>query len=73
MMKIKDLQGILYNNHGCQLQTTTLWHFDENYHMNEYACATHEYIIANYPDKEVKRIQADTDKFGDIGIVIETN
>lgn len=72
-MKIKDLKGILYNQHGCSLQTTTLWRFDENYCLDEYVCGTHEYIIANYPDKEVKRIQADVDEHGDVGIVIETD
>lgn len=72
-MKIKDLKGILYNQHGCQLQTTTLWRFDENYDIDEYDCGTHEYIIEHYPDKEVKRIQADADYQGDVGIVIQTN
>ena len=72
-MKIKDLKGILYNQHGCQLQTTTLWRFDENYNLDEYVCGTHEYIIANYPDAEIKRIQADVDEHGDVGIVIQTN
>ena len=72
-MKIKDLKGILYNQHGCQLQTTTLWRFDESNDIDEYVCASHEYIIKNYPDAEVKRIQADTDEYGDVGIVIQTD
>lgn len=72
-MKIKDLKDILYNQHGCHLQTTTLWRFDSDYNIDEYACGTHEYIITNYSDKEVKRIQADMDEHGDVGIVIQTN
>lgn len=73
-MKIKDLKGILYNQHGRPIQTTTLWRLDENSHITEeYVCGTHEYIIANYPDKDVKRIEADVDQYGDIGIIIETN
>jgi hypothetical protein len=72
-MKIKDLSGILYNNHGCPLQTTTLWRFGEDGGIDEYVCGVHEYIIKNYPDKEVKKIQADVDANGDIGIVIQTN
>ena len=70
-MKIKDLKGVVYNQHGCPFQMTMLWNFKDN-KVNEYECATHEYIISNYPDKEVKRIQAEI-----IGnqavIVIETD
>ena len=71
-MKIKDLKGILYNQHGCPLQETLLWRFDENYNIEEYAYGTHEYIIDKYPDKEVKRIQAEVVN-GEARIVIETN
>lgn len=72
-MKIKDLKGIVYNQHGCPLQTTTLWRFTEDGQIDEYAAGVHEYIIKHYPDKEVKRIQADVDENGDVGIVIQTN
>ena len=72
-MKIKDLKGILYNQHGCPFQTTTLWRFDEDGNIDEYVCGVHEYIITNYPDKEVQRIQADMDENGEVGIVIQTN
>lgn len=72
-MQIKDLKGILYNQHGCSLQTTTLWRFDEDGNIDEYVCGVHENIIANYPDKEIKRIQADVDEYGSVGIVIQTN
>ena len=70
-MKIKDLQGILYNQHGNPLQMTLLWRFNEN-NIEEYASGVHEYIIHNYPDKEVKRIQAEIIN-GEAVIVIETN
>ena len=56
-MKIKDLKGILYNQHGSPFQSTLLWNFEDN-KINEYVCATHEYVINNYPEREVKRIQA---------------
>ena len=72
-MKIKDLKDILHNQYGSPFQTTTLWRFDENGNIDEYVCGVHEYVIAHYPDKEVKRIQADMDENGDLGIVIETN
>ena len=55
-MKIKDLKGILRNQHGCPLEFTLLWNFKDN-KVNEYECATHEYIINEYPEKKVKRIQ----------------
>lgn len=70
-MKIKDLKGIFYNQHGCPIQSTMLWNFDDN-KINEYACGTHEYIIQNYSHKEVKRIQAEIVK-GQAVIVIETD
>lgn len=70
-MQIKDLQGILYNQHGCPFQMTVLWRFNEN-QIEEYASGVHEYIINNYPDKEVKRIQAEIIS-GEAAIVIETN
>lgn len=70
-MKIRDLQGILYNQHGGPLQMTVLWRFNEN-NIEEYASGVHEYIIKNYPDKEVKRIQAEIVN-GEAAIVIETN
>ena len=72
-MKIKDLKGILCNQHGCQLQTTTLWRFNDDGDINEYACGVHEYIIENYPNMQVKRIQAEIYDNGDVGIVIQTN
>lgn len=70
-MKIKDLKGIVYNQHGCPFQMTMLWNFKDN-KVNEYECATHEYIIHNYPDKEVKRIQAEIVGYQAV-IVIETD
>lgn len=70
-MKIKDLKGIVYNQHGCPFQMTMLWNFKDN-KVNEYECATHEYIINNYPDKEVKRIQAEIIGYQAV-IVIETD
>lgn len=70
-MKIKDLQGILYNQHGCPLQPTLLWRFNEN-KIEEYAFGVHERIIKDYPDKEIKRIQAEIIN-GEAVIVIETN
>lgn len=70
-MKIKDLKGIIYNQHGCPFQMTVLWNFDGN-RINEYDSGVHEYIIHKYPDKEVKRIQAEIIS-GEAVIVIETN
>lgn len=70
-MKIKDLKGILYNSHGCPFQSTMLWNFKEN-KVNEYECAIHEYIVNNYPDKEVKRIQTEIIN-GQAMIVIQTD
>lgn len=70
-MKIKDLKGILYNQHGCPFQSTILWNFDDN-KVNEYACGIHEYIIDTYSHKEVKRIQAEIIN-GEPVIVIETD
>lgn len=69
-MKIKDLKGILYNQHGCPLQSTLLWRY--NNAIEEYASGVHERIIKDYPDKEVKRIQAEIIN-GEAVIVIETN
>ena len=70
-MKIKDLKGVLYNQHGCPFQETILWNFENN-KINEYATGIHDYIIAHYPEKEVKRIQAEIIK-GVAFIVIQTN
>ena len=70
-MKIKDLKGVLYNSHGCTIQPTILWNFD-NDKINEYDFGTHEYIINKYPWKEVKRIQAEIIN-GEAVIVIQTN
>lgn len=69
-MKIADLKGILYNNHGCPLQTTLLWRFDENDNIDEYYEGVHENVIKVYGDKEVKRIEADNNV---ARIVIQTN
>lgn len=69
-MKIKDLQGILYNQHGCPLQSTLLWRYNNT--IEEYASGVHERIIKDYPDREVKRIQAEIIN-GEAVIVIETN
>lgn len=71
-MKIKNLKGILFNLHGCPLQTTMLWNFDKDGKIDNYACGVHEYIICNYPDKEVKRIQSEIID-GEAVIVIQTN
>lgn len=71
-MKIKDLEDVLYNQHGCQFQITVLWRFNEKNNMEEYESGVHEYIIKNYPDKEVKRIQAEIID-GEAAIVIQTN
>ena len=71
-MKIKDLQGILYNQHGTPFQITVLWKFSENNQIEEYDSGVHEYIINKYPDMEVKRIQAEIIS-GLPAIVIETN
>lgn len=70
-MKIKDLKGILYNNHGCPIQSTVLWNFSNNA-INEYDFGSHEYIIHNYSEKEVKRIQTEIIN-GEAVIVIQTN
>lgn len=70
-MKIKDLKGFLYNQHGCPFQSTLLWNFDDN-KINEYACAIHEHIIDIYSHKEVKRIQAEIIN-GQAMIVIQTD
>lgn len=69
-MKIADLKGILYNNHGCPLQTTLLWRFDENGNIDEYYEGVHENVIKVHGDKEVKRIEADNNV---TRIVIQTN
>lgn len=71
-MKIKDLQGILYNQHGCPIQMTVLWKFNDEGNIEEYASGAHEYIIDKYPDKEIKHIQAEIIS-GAASIVIETN
>ena len=71
-MQIKDLKGVIYNQHGCAFQATVLWRFNENYEIEEYASGVHEYIIDKYPDKEVKRIQAEIIS-GEAAIVIHTN
>lgn len=71
-MKIKDLEGVLHNQHGCPFQITVLWRFNEKNNMEEYASGVYEYIIKNYPDKEVKRIQAEIID-GEAAIVIQTN
>ena len=71
-MKIKDLKGILYNQHGTPFQITVLWRFDENNKIEEYDSGVHEYIINKYPDAEVKRIQAEIIS-GMAAIVIKTN
>ena len=70
-MKIKDLKGILYNQHGCPFQSAMLWNFQDN-KINEYDFGVHESIISKYPEKEVKRIQAEIIK-GEPVIVIETD
>lgn len=70
-MKIKDLKGIIHNQHGCPLQMTVLWNFKDN-KINEYECAVYEYIVNHYPNKEVKRIQAEIID-GCAVIVIETD
>lgn len=70
-MKIKDLKGIIYNTHGCPFQMTVLWNFKDN-KINEYEWAVYEYIANHYPEKEVKRIQAEI-KNGEAVLVIETN
>jgi hypothetical protein len=70
-MKIKDLKGILYNQHGCPFQMTVLWNFNDD-KVEEYASGVHEYIIDKYPEKEVKRIQAEIIS-GAAVIVIQTN
>lgn len=70
-MKIKDLKGILYNNHGCPIQSTILWNFNE-YNVYEYDFGTHEYIINKYPGKEIKRIQSEIIN-GESVIVIQTD
>ena len=70
-MKIKDLKGILYNSHGCPFQMTVLWNFKDN-KVEEYASGVHEYIINKYPNKEVKRIQAEIIS-GEAAIIIQTN
>lgn len=69
-MKIKDLQGIIYNQHGCPLQSILLWRY--NNAIEEYASGVHERIIKDYSEREVKRIQAEIIN-GEAVIVIETN
>ena len=71
-MKIKDLKSILYNQHGCPFQMSVLWNFNDDNKVEEYASGVHEYIIDKYPDKEVKRIQAEIIS-GVAVIVIQTN
>lgn len=70
-MKIKDLRGIIYNQHGCPFQMTVLWNFKDG-KINEYECAVYEYIANHYPDKRVLRIQAEIIN-GEAAIVIQTN
>ena len=70
-MRIKDLNGILFNQHGCPFQSTLLWNFDGG-EINEYAFGVHEVIIDKYPLREVKRMQAEIIK-GEAVIVIQTN
>lgn len=71
-MKIKDLKGIIYNSHGDLYQTIVLWQFNNNGELNEYASGMAEYIICEFSEKEVKRIQAEIVN-GMAVIVIQTN
>jgi hypothetical protein len=71
-MIIKDLTGILYNQHGSPFQNTLLWRFSESGGIDEYYEGVHENVIATHGDKEVKRIQAEIIN-GTATIVIETN
>lgn len=73
-MKICDLKGILYNQHGNPFQNTLLWRFDESYNIDEYYEGVHENVIATHGDKEVKRIEASIDPDTKAAIiVIQTN
>lgn len=73
-MKVQDLKGILYNQHGCAFQNTLLWRFNEDGNIDEYYEGVHENVIANYGDKEVKRIEAEIDPKEQVArIVIQTN
>lgn len=71
-MKIVDLKGILYNQHGCPLGTTLLWRFNDAGQIEEYVSGVHEYIIDKYPNKEIKRIQTEIIS-GEATLVIHTN
>lgn len=57
-MKIKDFEKIIYNQHGCAFRSTVLWNYDGR-KINEYASGIHEYIINNFPEKDVIRIEAE--------------
>ena len=73
-MKLNDLNGILYNQHGSSLQSTLLWNVDENGNIDEYYEGVHENVIATHGDKEVKRIEAEIDPRTNVArIVIQTN
>ena len=73
-MKIQDLKGILYNMHGCPLQNTLLWRFNEDGNIDEYYESVHENVIATHGDKEIKRIEAEIAPGTNTArIVIQTN
>lgn len=73
-MKIKDLEGIIRNQHGCPFQNTLLWNFNEDGNIDEYYESVHENVIATHGDREVLRIEAEIDpKTNTARIVIQTN
>lgn len=54
-MKIKDLKGIAYSNHGC-VQSAVLYDYNSQNGI-ENGC-TVDYLIENYGELELHRIQA---------------
>ena len=71
-VKLKDLKGIIYNSHGSLYQTIVLWRFNNNGELDEYASGMAEYIINDFSEKDVKRIQTEISN-GTAVIVIQTN
>ena len=55
-MKVKDMKGLIYSTHT-HIQHIIIWDSKE---MKDWDMKPSiEYLIANHPDLEVKRIEAD--------------
>ena len=57
-MKIKDLKGIAYSSHGC-VQMAVLYNYNTQKDLDS---GSVDYIIKNYGELELTRIQAYNDQ-----------